>query len=57
MFKFWPNHDWRLRICMIFHTDSESDLKTSPNQIKNPSSHAAGRRILVSSEVFVCQGS
>ena len=21
---------------MIFHADSESDLKTSPNQVKNP---------------------
>ena len=34
-FEFWPNHDLRLRICMIFHADSESDLKTSPNQVKN----------------------
>ena len=35
-FEFWPNHDLRLRICMIFHADSESDLKTSPNHVKNP---------------------
>ena len=34
-FTFWPNHDLRLRICIIFHADSESDLKTSPNQVKN----------------------
>ena len=34
VFEFWPNHDLRLRICIIFYADSESDLKTSPNHIK-----------------------
>ena len=35
MFSSFVDHDLRLRICMIFHADSESDLKTSPNQVKN----------------------
>ena len=35
IFSNFDNHDLRLRICMIFHADSESDLKISPNQVKN----------------------
>ena len=37
--------DLKLRICMILHADSESDLKTSPNQVKNP--------ILSKNQIFI----
>ena len=43
--KFWPNHDLRLRICMIFHADSESDLKTTPNEVNN--------KILQKNQIFM----
>ena len=36
IYEFGPNHDLRIRICMIFYAQFESGLKTGPNQVKNP---------------------